>query len=723
MKQDNEKEEPTQSARDIVDGMSWNEKIGFDDSTVTGALSNGLKYYVKADGVPMNRVHLRMVVKVGSVHEEPHERGFAHLIEHLVFRHTASFKDNEIQRFLSSLGAKPGADSNATTYHDYTTFGLIIPVDERTIDYGFSNVDMGVKVLSEMAMKVQLTDRILEQERRIVLEECRLTQTSFAKRNALVSKAALCETPYADTAPIGNMNVLKECNIDQLLSFYHKWYRPSNMAIIAVGGFKDASILVSLIERHFGEGETIQNEQVSKNSSEASKNSSDASKNGSFETKSIHVSLPTIPSFLFEPRSDFNIGQSSDFIHRTSASSSSEHGKPNQQQFYDFDQPASPSSDSSTSSPKSLRNTSFLGHSSGSNAAYNVQSHSHPFSSPAATEKILFHSTHTRDDSQSHVVLIFRHSEQLPQDSSLSELKARLTIQVLSWLLNNRANLLVNAYLGRLFDLVASESRLTSHVRAFEIGFSCASGCELETLHRLITEIERLKRFLIADEDMDQLKSLATELCERENRMKMNGLASDLAADKLVKNYLYNEPFEHASLSEHIWRKIIDSWTPNDFLIAAQRVFDMSAAVLFVSLPTSSNPSDTNTIVHPSSRAHRDPTHPHHEAMERQNENEENHDLDSAPVRPQLTKEDFVDVIKGVERMELDPIYFYKVPKILTADQIPDPGRIISVTHKSPTCSVYTLENGARIQLNSVDASNQKHSLGIDLELNAEGGT
>lgn len=592
-------------------------------------------------------------MKVGSVHEQAMERGFAHLIEHLVFRHTESFKDNEIQRFLSSLGAKPGADSNATTFHDYTSFGLTIPVDERTIDYGFSHVDMGVKVLSEMAMKAQFTERILEQERRIVMEECRLNQTNIAKRNALVSKAALGDTPYANTAPIGNMDTLRLCTVEQLADFYRKWYHPANMTIIAVGGFQDASLVTELIERHFGGPDVLS--QVR-----------DAAPTSNIrDLLTSELRLPIISPAIFAPQPSIPMDQSIESLPR----------------HY---------------SPDVSRRAS-------------IESSESPRSSEEGG--LRFFLTKTKDDSQSHVVLTFRQIE-APLVGSLAELKTRITVQVLSWLLNNRANILVNAYLGRLFDLVASESRLTSTIRAFEIGFSCAPGCELETLHRLITEIERLKRFLIADEDMELIKSLTMELCERDAKIKRKGIASDVAADKIAKCFLYNEPFEGNNWAEHVWRKVIDSWTPTDFQLAAQHIFDMNSAVLFVSLPDIDSQRSTTP-----SRAPREPAHVPSSA-----DTEPQEEIEAAPPRPELAKSDFLDVIRGVERMELDPIYYYKMPKILRPDQIPDPGRIVSVTNKGPTCTIYTLENGARVQLNSVEDSDQKNSLGIDLELNAEGG-
>lgn len=283
-----ESDQQSDNPENLVSTFDWDDQIPFDKTTSTGVLDNGLRYFVKANSVPINRVHLRLVVKVGSVHEQAHERGFAHLIEHLLFRHTESFKDNEIQRFLSSLGAKPGADSNATTYHDYTVFNLMIPVDERTIDYGFSYVDMGVKVLAEMALRAQFTERILEQERRIVIEEYRLNQTSIAKRNALASKAAVSDTPYADKPPIGDFETLKQCKLEHLADFYRRWYKLSNMAVIAVGGFQDPQIVINIIENHFSQ--SIPSFQLKSNENIKPMNVREAL---------LQTHLPTIPSTLF----------------------------------------------------------------------------------------------------------------------------------------------------------------------------------------------------------------------------------------------------------------------------------------------------------------------------------------------------------------------------------------------------------------------------------------
>jgi zinc protease len=60
-----------------------------------GTLSNGLRWAVRANSVPPGQVSIRIRMDVGSLYEKPEEAGFAHLIEHLVFRQSKYLGQNE----------------------------------------------------------------------------------------------------------------------------------------------------------------------------------------------------------------------------------------------------------------------------------------------------------------------------------------------------------------------------------------------------------------------------------------------------------------------------------------------------------------------------------------------------------------------------------------------------------------------------------------------------
>ena len=51
-----------------------------------GTLPNGLRYAVRKNGVPPGQVSIRVRIDAGSLYEDDSEQGYAHFMEHLVFR-------------------------------------------------------------------------------------------------------------------------------------------------------------------------------------------------------------------------------------------------------------------------------------------------------------------------------------------------------------------------------------------------------------------------------------------------------------------------------------------------------------------------------------------------------------------------------------------------------------------------------------------------------------
>src|SRR5262249_13171573 len=55
---------------------------------------------------------------------------------------------------------------------------------------------------------------------------------------------------YATRTPIGDPNIIEHAQREQLVRFYHDWYRPDLMAVIVVGDV-DRDNVVKLIKEHF----------------------------------------------------------------------------------------------------------------------------------------------------------------------------------------------------------------------------------------------------------------------------------------------------------------------------------------------------------------------------------------------------------------------------------------------------------------------------------------
>src|SRR4029079_6679723 len=85
-------------------------------------LANGLKVIVVPTGFP-NLVSIVIAVQVGSRNEvEPGKSGFAHLVEHLMFRGTPNTPPETFRAFLSRAGARDNANTGDDRTHYYATF-------------------------------------------------------------------------------------------------------------------------------------------------------------------------------------------------------------------------------------------------------------------------------------------------------------------------------------------------------------------------------------------------------------------------------------------------------------------------------------------------------------------------------------------------------------------------------------------------------------------------
>eukprot|EP00963_Diacronema_lutheri_P003130 scaffold261_cov336-Pavlova_lutheri.AAC.45 len=210
-----------------------------------GTTAAGTTYYVRHNRKPKARAALSLVVGVGSAVEEEGERGVAHILEHLAFSATEKFSNHDLVKFLESIGAEFGACQNAYTSADETCYELMVPIDQDGL------LEDGIKVLSEFAKNIRCATEDVEKERGAVLEEWRQGRDASGRIAEAHWKLVLEGTKYAERLPIGLEKVIRNVDANTVLEFYRKWYRPQNMAIIAVGDFDNVDQVIELIESNF----------------------------------------------------------------------------------------------------------------------------------------------------------------------------------------------------------------------------------------------------------------------------------------------------------------------------------------------------------------------------------------------------------------------------------------------------------------------------------------
>ncbi len=224
--------------------LELNSTIPLDPQVRTGKLANGLTYYVRHNAKPEHRAELRLIVHAGSILENDNQRGLAHFNEHMAFNGTKRYPKNDLESFLESHGARFGADLNASTSFDETIYKLTLPTDQGPI------LDSGLEILNEWAHYVTYDSVEMEKERGVVGEEWRMGRGAQERIMNEQLPIILHGSKYAERLPIGKKPVLDTAHLSYLTSFYHDWYRPDLMAVIAVGDF-DATKMEEAIKTMF----------------------------------------------------------------------------------------------------------------------------------------------------------------------------------------------------------------------------------------------------------------------------------------------------------------------------------------------------------------------------------------------------------------------------------------------------------------------------------------
>jgi zinc protease len=203
--------------------------LPLDPAIRSGRLPNGLRYFLRQNARPANRVSLRLAVDVGSIHEDDDQRGLAHFLEHMAFNGSTHFKPGELVAFLESIGARFGPHVNASTSFDETIYMLDVPTDRP----GY--VDKGLLALRDFAGGASLTSEEIDKERGVVLEEWRGRLGAGSRVTDQQLPVLFAGSRYADRLPIGLPDTLRTFPHERLRDFYRTWYRADRMAVVVAG--------------------------------------------------------------------------------------------------------------------------------------------------------------------------------------------------------------------------------------------------------------------------------------------------------------------------------------------------------------------------------------------------------------------------------------------------------------------------------------------------------
>jgi zinc protease len=202
-------------------------------------LENGLEVLHCAEhSAPIVAYHTWF--RVGSRHEREGKTGLAHLFEHLMFNEIEGRKSGEFDRLLEEAGA----ESNASTWLDWTQYNISIPRDRLALVVGLEGERMSRLVLREP----QVTS-----EKEVVANERRYRVDDDVEGSVSELLWATAYTRHAYRAPtIGWMADIEGFTTEDCAEFYRTYYAPNNATLVVVGDVSAARLL-ALVSAAYGD--------------------------------------------------------------------------------------------------------------------------------------------------------------------------------------------------------------------------------------------------------------------------------------------------------------------------------------------------------------------------------------------------------------------------------------------------------------------------------------
>jgi zinc protease len=232
-------QEKQQSAEAQTTGIpAWgltSSDLPADPSVRFGVLPNGMRYALKRNVTPKGAAVIRFAFDVGMREAEPEQGGAAHFLEHMAFNGSTNIPEGELVKRLERLGLAFGADTNAETGLEQTTYKLDLPnTNPETVDSAFN-------FMREIASELTLNKDAVDRERGILLSEFRVRDVPQSRR-ALDALGKQMRDPRFGPAMVGTPETIANITPEQLRAFYEGYYRPDRATLVMVGDFDIAAM-------------------------------------------------------------------------------------------------------------------------------------------------------------------------------------------------------------------------------------------------------------------------------------------------------------------------------------------------------------------------------------------------------------------------------------------------------------------------------------------------
>ena len=204
-------------------------------------LSNGLDVVLHQDDT-LPIVAVNIWYHVGSKDEEEGRTGFAHLFEHFMFEGSKHHNRSYFEPLQ-----KVGAVVNGSTTPDRTNYWANVPPNYLELVLWLESDRMGFLLDALNQERFDLQREVVKNERR----------QSYENRPYGMAYLAMLPAVFPPPHPyswptIGSQEDLDRADLEDVKSFFRRYYSPSNASLAIAGDF-DRDEVETLVERYFGD--------------------------------------------------------------------------------------------------------------------------------------------------------------------------------------------------------------------------------------------------------------------------------------------------------------------------------------------------------------------------------------------------------------------------------------------------------------------------------------
>ena len=179
-------------------------------------------------------------VKAGSRHEMNGQHGYAHFIEHMLFKGTEKYSARDIARLVDRVGGQ----HNAATNREYTCYYINVISD---------HLPLTIEILADMYYRSLFDKAEIDKEKNVILEEIRMYEdTPDELVHDHFIEAILSDHPLGHSI-IGDIDSITGVSRKKLVDFFDDYYLNNNCFFVIAGKF-DLDDAKRLIDGCFNSG-------------------------------------------------------------------------------------------------------------------------------------------------------------------------------------------------------------------------------------------------------------------------------------------------------------------------------------------------------------------------------------------------------------------------------------------------------------------------------------